>query len=99
MGTIKDNAQAYEPPTTKNISDLDKISVDLVIEEREFTRQDETTFKVNVVVVDGEDYRMPTSVLKSIKAILEEKPDLKFFKVKKTGEGLKTEYTVITLED
>ena len=98
MGTIKDNAQAYEAPKTKNITDLEKVSVDLVIEEREFTRQDGTTFKVSVIVVDGEDYRMPTSVLKNLKAILEEKPDLREFKVKKTGEGLKTEYTVVTLD-
>jgi len=98
MGTIKDNAKAYEPPTTKNIAELERISVDLVIEEREFTRQDGTNFKVDVIVVDGEDYRMPTSVLKNLKAILEEKPDLKEFKVKKSGEGLKTEYTVITLD-
>ena len=99
MGSIKDNAKAYEPPTTKNISELDKVSVDLVIEEKEFERKDETKFKVNVIVVEGEDYRIPTSVLKNLKAILEEKPELKFFKVKKTGEGLKTEYTVITLEE
>ena len=32
------------------------------------------------------------------KAIREEKPDLKTFKVKKTGEGLKTEYTIIPIE-
>ena len=98
MGTIKDNAKAYEPPTTKNISELERIPINLVVEEREFTRQDGTTFKVDVIVVDGEDYRMPTSVLKSVKAILEEKPDLEFIKVKKSGEGLKTEYTVITLD-
>jgi len=48
--------------------------------------------------VDDEEYRVPTSVLKSLKVILEDKPDLKFFKVKKTGEGLKTEYTVIPSE-
>jgi len=82
----------------KNIADLEKVPVDLVIEEREFTKEDGSTFKVKVVVLNEEDYRVPTSVLKSLKAILEEKPDLRFFKVKKTGEGLKTEYTIITLE-
>lgn len=99
MGTLKGEAQAYESPKTKNIADLEKIPVDLQIEEREFTKEDGSTFKVKVVVLNEEDYRVPTSVLKTLKTILEEKPDLKYFKVKKTGEGLKTEYTVITLED
>jgi len=98
MGTIKDEAKAYEPPQTKNISDLDKVPTDIEIEEREFTKEDGTTFKIKVIVVDDEEYRVPTSVLKSLKVILEDKPDLKFFKVKKTGEGLKTEYTVIPSE-
>jgi len=98
MGTIKDEAKAYEPPQTKNITELDKISVDLVVEEREYKTTAGKEFTLNVIVVDGEDYRVPTSVLKSLKAILEEKPELKFFRVKKTGEGLKTEYTVITLD-
>jgi len=98
MGTIKENAENYEPPTTKNITELEKIDVNLVVEEREFERKDETKFKVDVIVVDGEDYRMPVSVLKNLKAILEAKPELKFFKVSKSGEGFKTQYTVIELD-
>lgn len=98
MKTIKEEAQAYESPKTKNIADLEKVPTDIETEEREFTKEDGTSFHLKVIVVNGEDYRVPTSVLKSLKAILEEKPDLKFFKVKKVGEGLKTEYTVITLE-
>jgi len=99
MANIMDEARAYEPPQTKNIADLERVPTDLNVEEREFTKEDGSTFKIKVVVVDEEDYRIPTSVLKHLKAILEEKPDLKFFKVKKTGEGLKTEYTVVTLDD
>ena len=93
-----DEAKSYEPPTTKNISELDKVPTSLEVEEREFTKEDGTTFRIKVVILNNEDYRIPTSVLKSLKAILEELPDLKYFKVKKTGEGLKTEYTVITLD-
>ena len=96
--TIKEEAQEYEPPTTKNITELEKVSVDLVVEEREYTKEDGTTFKLDVIVVDGEDYRMPISVLKNIKAILEVKPELKNFKVTKTGESFKTVYTVIELD-
>lgn len=99
MPNIMDEAMAYEPPQTKNIADLEVVPTNLEVEEREFTKDDGTTFKIKVAIVKGEDYRVPTSVLKSLKAILEEKPELKFFKVKKTGEGLKTEYTVITLDE
>lgn len=96
--TIKEEAQSYEPQQTKNITELDKISVDVETEEREYTKEDLSTFTIKIIVVDGEDYRVPVSVLKSLKVILEDKPELKFFKVKKSGEGLKTEYTVITLD-
>lgn len=98
MTSIIEEAKAYEPQATKNIADLEKVPVGIEMEEREFTKGDGATFKIKVVVQDGEDYRVPTSVLKSLKAIAEEKPELKYFKVKRTGEGLKTEYTVIPLE-
>jgi len=98
MGSIMDEAQAYEPPQTKNIADLEEVSVDADIVEREFTDKDGKPFTISVIIVDGEDYRVPVSVLKSLKAIAEEKPEIKKFKVKKTGEGLKTEYTVIPLD-
>ena len=98
MGTLGQEADKYEPPKTKNISELEKVSVNAEVEEREFTKEDGTSFKVKVIVVDDEDYRDPKSVLKALKTIREEKPELKFIKVKKTGEGLKTEYTVITLD-
>lgn len=97
MGTLGEEAKAYEPPQTKNIAELETVSVDIEVEKKEFTKEDGSTFSINVINVNGEDYRVPTSVLKTLKAILEEKQDLKNFKVKKTGEGLKTEYTVIPL--
>ena len=97
MAKLFEEARDYKPPTTKNIADLDKIPVDVEVEEREFHREDGTAFKIKVIVVDGEEYKVPVSVLKDLKAILAEKPELKEFKVTKTGEGLKTKYTVITL--
>ena len=98
MGNIKEEAQAYEPPVTRNISELDKVPVSLQVEEREGTKKDGKIFRYNVIVLNGEDYRVPNSVLKGLKVILEEKPDLKEFKVKKTGEGLNSEYTIVTLD-
>ena len=97
MGTLKDEANAYTAPQTKNITELEKVSVDLSIEDAEFTREDGRTFKIKQVNVDGEMYRVPVSVLKSLKEIVKEKPEVKFIKVNKSGEGLKTAYTVIPL--
>jgi len=102
MAKLGEEAKAYEPPKTKNIADLEVVRVDAEMEEKEFTKKDEEgkeeTFTVNVIVVNNEEYRVPNSVLKSLKAILEKKPELKTFQVAKTGEGFKTEYTVIPLE-
>lgn len=99
MSSIGKNAQEYVPPQTANIADLERVSVDLELEEKSGTKkEDGKSFHYNVIIVDGEEYRVPNSVLKQLKVILEEKPDLKNFKVKKTGEGLNTEYQVLMLE-
>ena len=98
MANIKESAKAYEPQQTKNIADLPKVLVDEEIIEKEFTREDGTTFKVNLITVDEQDYRVPVTVLKGLKAMIAEKPDLVSFKVNKIGEGMKTTYTVIPLE-
>ena len=99
MATIKDEAQAYEPLKTKNIAELDRVSLNEQIVEKTYTDSDGKEFTLKVIEIEGEDYRVQVSVIKSIKAIIEEKPEIKFFKVVRTGEGLKTVYTVITLED
>ena len=97
MSTLKEAAVAYEPPKTKNIADLEVIPTDLELIDREYSREDGTEFKIKVICIDNEEYRVPISVIKSLKAILEEKPNLATFQVKKTGEMLKTTYTLIPL--
>lgn len=92
MTSIKEKAQDYEPRQIKNIADLDKVSVDLEIME-----DSEAEFPYFYVLVDGERYKVPVTVLSALKAILDEKAELKSFKVKKDGEGLKTKYTTIPL--
>ncbi len=98
MTTIKEEAEEYEPPQTKNIADLGAVPIDTEILEKEYTDAEGKTFSLKVVTIKKEDYRVPVSVLKNLKAILEEKPNLKSFKVTRTGEGLKTTYTVIPLD-
>lgn len=98
MTSLKEEAQAYEPPKTKNIADLGIIPTSLQVEERAGNKKDGKAFRYSVVVVQGEDYRVPNSVLKALKAILKAKPDLKTFKVDRSGEGLSTEYVVVPLD-
>ena len=90
--TLKEEAKEYTPSQIKNISELDSVSTDLMIHE-----DNEAEFPYKFIMIDGEKYKVPTSVIASLKSILEENPELKKFKVKRTGEGLKTKYTVIPL--
>ena len=95
--TLKQEAQDYESHSVGNISELPKVSTNLVTEDREGTNDEGKTFQYKVITVEDQKYRVPASVLKSLKALLEDNPNIKEFKVKKTGTGLATEYTVIPL--
>ena len=98
MATLQEEAAAYVPPQTKNIADLDAISVSLNVEEEEYTKKDSNeTFKVLIAEIDGEKYRVPKSVIAELKVMLAEKPDMTEFKVAKAGEGMNTKYSVIPL--
>jgi len=96
--TLKDEAKEYTPQQTKNIADLPDVSTSLVVEDRVGQDKDGKEFKYKVVVVDGEDYRVPGKVLGDLKAILEKKPSLAKFAVTKKGTGLQTTYTVIPMD-
>jgi hypothetical protein len=98
MGTLRDNAKAYSPQSTHNVAELEAVSLDTSIELRKGKDKEGKEFSYFVAVVLGEEYRVPATVLKDIKAILEAKPSLKTVKVIKKGEGMKTQYTVIPLE-
>lgn len=93
MGTIKDEAKAYEPKQVNNISELSSVSTDMVLFEDK-----EAEFPYKYIEQDNQRYKIPTSVLGALKSILEDNPNLKRFKVKKAGEGMNTRYTVIPLE-
>lgn len=97
MGTLGEEASQYEQPKTKNITDLKVVSTSYPLQDREGKDTNDKVFKYKVFIVDGEEYRVPSSVLGSLKAILEKKPDLKEFSVSKTGSGMDTRYTVIPL--
>jgi len=97
MPTIKDKAKAYEPKQTKNITDLEVVRTDAEVKETTARDKEGNEFTYNYITVDGEEYRVPDSVLKDLKVILEANPNLTSFQVKKTGTGMGTKYTVIPL--
>ena len=106
MSKIKEYVKDYEPQqTTKNIADLEKVSTDLELldDDYEFTdkKTGETkTVKQKVICIDGENYRVPVTVIQQLKVILEDSPNLNFFKVKKTGSTKDdTRYTVIPIAE
>lgn len=99
MGNIKEEAQAYEPPKTLNISDLDKIPVELELKDGEGKNNKGETFNYKFIVVDGKEYRVPGIVLGHLKAILVKMPNLKHFSVLKSGEGLGTTYQVLPITE
>jgi hypothetical protein len=93
MTTIIEEAKNFESKAKiNNIADLSSVSTDLQIKA-----DTESEFPYKYVEVDGQRYKVPASVLLSLRAILEENANLKKFKVKKTGEGMETRYTVIPL--
>ena len=104
MTTLRESAKAYEPPQTRNVTELEALSLDVPIVLRKGKKKATSEnpqgeeYEYHVAVVLGEDYRVPDSVLNQIKTIMESKPNLKTVKVVKKGSGLNTVYTVIPLE-
>jgi hypothetical protein len=97
--TLGEFAKTYEQQTTKNISDLKEVDTGLPLEDRAGTDKDGKAYKYKVIVVDGIDYRIPSSVIGNLKAILEKKPTLKKFSVSRQGKDKdNTKYTVIPLD-
>jgi hypothetical protein len=98
MPSIKESAAAYIPQKMRNISELPSVDVSLELKDGEGIGDDGKPFKYKYFEVDGEKYRVPATVLGQLKDIQEAKPDLKTFKVKKTGQGKEgTRYTTIQL--
>ena len=95
MTTIKELAQRYVPQETKNVADLPEISVDENIETKVVNQGKEDEFSYEYMTKDGIEYRVPKTVIKQIKRILEVSQNVKFVKVVKKGSGLATEYNVV----
>jgi hypothetical protein len=101
---LSEFAKDFEPTSkTKNIADLKDVSTDLDLIDDEFEVTDKVTkqlkvVKQKVIIVNGESYRVPNSVIAQLKVVLEDNPGCKKFKVKKSGSTIDdTRYMVIPL--
>lgn len=95
-------AKDYKSTATKNIADLPEVSIDLEVLDDQFETTDKITgqskvIKQKVISIEGTNYRVPTSVIQQLKIVLEDNPNLKKFKVKKSGTMMETRYQVIPL--
>ena len=95
MTTIRESAMAYKPKGKKNIAELEKVSIELQLEQRDDIDKYGKKYEFTVAVIDGEEYRVPGVVLGNLKILLEDDPALTHFKVLKTGLGKETRYNVI----
>ena len=95
MATIKEMAKQYEPKTTLNIADLDKIPLDLELKDGEGETKDGEKFTYKYAIVDGKEYRVAGTIIGGIKLILQKMPNLAYVSVIKSGSGRDTRYQVI----
>lgn len=98
MASLRDTAKDFIPKQTKNIADLDIVSIEQeIFHDGKGIDNDDKEFSYSYIVVNKEEYRVPNSVIGQLKDLLSENPNLVKFKVKKSGEGLKTRYTTIPI--
>lgn len=98
MSSLKDFAKSYEPKQMGNIADLKVVDTSVEIKTETRKDKDNADYIVSFIVVNGQEFRVPMSIIEQLKAIIESKPDLKTFKVNKTGTGMGTKYQVIALD-
>lgn len=89
---IGQEADKYEPSKVRNISELDKVLITEEVQE-----ELEVEFPYKFILRNGERFKLPISVLASIKELKAANPKLTSFRVKKTGDGIKVKYLVIPL--
>lgn len=95
MVSIKDFAKTYEAQQMKNIADLEAVPTSSEIKTETRKDRDGEEYRVNYITLNGEEYRVPISVIEQLRGIIEANPNLSTFKVRKTGQGMATKYQVI----
>ena len=99
MVSLKEEAINYEPKKTKNITELEVVNInELQVFDGEGNDKEGKPFRYKYIVKDNEEYRGPPRVIENLQEILLIKPNTKFVKVTKTGDGMKTKYKVIQVD-
>ena len=99
--TLKELAQQQEIRTFKKIEEFKAINVNNEITERTCLTKEGKEFNIFEMSLYNEDtdatdnVRVPKSVLFGLQVLLKDNPDLEYFKVVKTGQGMNTRYTVL----
>jgi len=100
MGTLREEAQAYRPQEVLNVADLEAVPLDNVtIQDGEGEDSEGKKFSYKFFELTGKKYRVPSTVFEEIQKIIKLRPDVKYVKVSKTGEGKKTRYSVDIVEE
>ena len=97
MTKLNEMAKAYEHKKMKNIADLERIPIDVEINNKTLKDKDGKEFKVNFINFNGEEYRVPNIVLEELKGILSKLPDTKAIQVLKSGSEKNTKYQVLPM--
>lgn len=98
MTSVIEAAKVYEPKSSKTVADLPQFDVTQDMFDETRANDDGTKSTYKVIVVNGEKYRVPYTVLADIKEIYKIKSDLKYVKVTKSGSGKTgTKYTTIPM--
>ena len=95
MGTLREEAQAYQPRLTLNIADLEKIPIDIELKDGSGKDAKGEEFTYKYAVIDGKEYRVAGSIMGGIKLLLSKIPRLQHVTVLKQGEGMNTRYQVL----
>ena len=95
---LKELAEKAEKKTTKNIADLETVSINTPIVNKIYKEGTDDEYDCDIIEVDGQDYRVPFTVTLSLKELLKKFPNLQKFSVMRTGTGITdTKYQVIPL--
>ena len=101
LGSIKDLALQHKERTFKKIEEYQRIHVDNQITRRICITSEGKEFEIKEMQLFNEDtgtkegVRIPNSVIAGLKILLQDNPNLEYFRVVRTGEGLNTKYTVL----
>jgi len=96
--SIEEAAKNFKTAKMSIISDVVSVPVNTFIYREDVAeRNGQEAYSFYYAIIGGTSYRVPKSVLFQLREILEAGTQFSNFHVQKTGEGLKTQYTVIPL--